>query len=73
MLLLDGVSEQEKRPATVMNSLLSDLGIESKEGDIKASYRLGALKTGISRPRTMKVQFTNAKIKTEIFKNIVYG
>ena len=28
------------------------------------------LKTGIARPRTIKVQVTNAKIKTEIFKNI---
>ena len=70
LLLLDGVSEQEKRPNTVINSLLSDLGIETKEGDIKASYRLGALKTGIARPRTIKVQFSNVKIKTEIFKNI---
>ena len=70
LLLLDGVSEQEKRPNTVINSLLSDLGIETKEGDIKASYRLGALKTGIARPRAIKVQFSNVKIKTEIFKNI---
>ena len=70
LLLLDGVTEQEKRLTTVINSLLSDLGIDTKEGDIKASYRLGALKTGISRPRTIKVQFANAKIKTEIFKNI---
>ena len=70
LLLLDGVNEQERRPTTVVNSLLADLGIETKEGDIKATYRLGALKTGIARPRTIKVQFANPKTKAEIFKNI---
>ena len=70
LLLLDGVSENENRPSTVVNSLLADLGITTKEGDIKASYRLGALKTGIARPRTIKVKFANPKIKPEIFKNI---
>ena len=70
LLLLDGVSEQEKRPTMVVNKLLADLGIETKEGDVKASYRLGALKTGVARPRTIKVQFSSSKIKAEIFKNI---
>ena len=70
LLLLDGVSEHEKRPTTVVKMLLEDLGITTKDGDIKASYRLGVLKTGIARPRTIKVQFANSKIKAEIFKNI---
>ena len=70
LLLLDGVSEQEKRPSVVINLLLKDLGIDVKEGDVKASYRLGPLKTGISRPGTIKVHFANSKTKTEIFKNI---
>ena len=70
LLLLDGVSEQEKRPVAVINSLLADLGVETKDGDIKAAYRLGALKTGIARPRTIKVQFANPKTKAEIFRNI---
>ena len=70
LLLIDGVSENEKRPNIVVNSLLSDLGIPVKEGDIKATYRLGALKTGVARPRTIKVQFSNSKTKAEIFKNI---
>ena len=43
LLLLDGVSEQEKRPSVVVNSLLKDLRIETKDGDVKASYRLGPL------------------------------
>ena len=70
LLLLDGVSEQERRPITVVNSPLADLGIEFKEGDVKASYRLGTLRTGIARPRTIKVQFANSKTKAEIFKNV---
>ena len=70
LLLLDGVTEQEQRPNAVINSLLADLGVETKDGDIKAAYRLEALKTGIARPRTIKVQFANSKTKAEIFKNI---
>ena len=71
LLLLDGVNERDnKRPMAVIQALLTDLGITFKEGDVKVAYRLGALKTGISRPRTIKVQFANSSIKGDIFKNI---
>ena len=70
LLLLDGISEQDKRPTEVVKSLLKDLGIEFKDSDIKAAYRLGPLKTGITRPRTIKVQFLSSKTKGDILKNI---
>ena len=70
LLLLDGISEQEKRPTEVVKNLLKDLGIETTDSDIRAAYRLGPLKTGISRPRTVKVQFSNSKVKGDIFRNI---
>ena len=71
LLLLDGVNERDhKRPITVVQALLKDLGVNYKEGDIKSAYRLGALKTGISRPRTIKIQFSNTSMKGEIYRNI---
>ena len=71
LLLIDGVNERDnKRPIAVIEALLTDLAIPLKDGDIKTAYRLGALKTGIARPRTIKVQFNNSAIKSEIFKNI---
>ena len=71
LLLMDGINERDhKRPIVVVQALLTDLGITYKDGDIKSAYRLGALKTGITRPRTIKVQFSNSSLKGEIFKNI---
>ena len=71
LLLLDGVNERDnKRPVAVIEKLLSDLEINFKDCDIKSTYRIGPLKTGISRPRTIKVHFTSPSMKGEIFKNI---
>ena len=71
LLLLDGVNERDhKKPIVVVQTLLTDLGVTYKDGDIKSAYRLGAIKTGISRPRTIKIQFTNTALKGSIFKNI---
>ena len=50
----------------VVEALLSDLEISCKDSDAKAAYRLGSMKTGIARPRTIKVQFTNTVLKREI-------
>ena len=71
LLLLDGVNERDhKRPMVVIQALLSDLDITFKDGDIKSAYRIGAVKTGVSRPRTIRIQFSNTSLKGEIFKNI---
>ena len=71
LLLLDGINERDhKRPIAVVQALLKDLGINYKDGDIKSAYRLGALKNGISRPRTIKIQFANTAMKGEIYRNI---
>ena len=53
----------------VVQSLLSDLDITYKDGDIKSAYRLGDVKTGLSRPRKIRIQFSNTATKGEIFKN----
>ena len=50
--------------------MLNDLSIDPKSADIKATYRLGPLKNGIARPRSIKVIFANSSTKGEIFKNI---
>ena len=71
LLLIDGVNERDhKKPIAVVQALLSDLGVPYKEGDVKAAYRIGTLKTGVSRPRTIKIQFSNTALKGGIFKNI---
>ena len=70
-LILDGVNEREnKRPRSVVSNLMKDLSIEYKEADIKAAYRLGPVRNGIARPRSIKVLFVNPATKGEIFKNI---
>ena len=50
--------------------MLKDLGIDYKDTDIRAAYRLGPICTGISRPRSIKIIFTSNTTKGEIFKNI---
>ena len=71
LLLIDGINERDnKRPRSVVEALLTDLDITYKDNDIKTAYRLGTLKNGIARPRTIKVQFTTTATKGEIFKNI---
>ena len=71
LLLLDGVNEHgNKKPTTVVENLLKDLGIQLKDGDIKSAYRLGPLKKGVSRPRTIRMQFTTSNMKGGIFKHI---
>ena len=71
LLLLDGINERDfKRTMVVVQALISDLGVTYRDGDIKSAYRLGAVKTGISRPRTIRIQFTNTSRKGEIFNNI---
>ena len=50
-LLIDRVNERDnKRPKPVIESLLKDLGVDHKETDIRAAYRLGPVRIGISRP-----------------------
>ena len=71
LLLIDGVNEHgNKKTLTVVENLMKDLGLKYKEGDVKMAYRLGPLKTGIARPRTIKVQFNSTHHKGDIFKNI---
>ena len=70
-LVLDGVNERDnKRPKVVIETLLNDLGVDHKEADIRTAYRLGPIKPGIARPRSIKITFTNSNIKGEIFRNI---
>ena len=70
-LLIDGANERDyKRPKVVIETLLKDLGVNYKENDIRATYHLGPVRTGISRPRSIKVIFTTTSTKGEIFKNI---
>ena len=70
-LLIDGVNERDhKRPKVVIESLLKDLGVEYKETDVCTAYRLGPIRTGVSRPRSIKIIFTSTSTKGEIFKNI---
>ena len=70
-LIIDGVNERDhKRPKAVIEKLLNDLGADWKDTDIKSAYRLGPIKMGVSRPRSIKVLFTNPQIKGEIFRNI---
>ena len=54
----------------MIEELLKDLEVDVKEVDIKSVYRLGPLKTGISRPRSIKVHFTKSNVKGVIFRNI---
>ena len=71
LLLIDGVNEHgNKKPVAVVENLLKDLGVQIKDGDIKVAYRLGPLKPGVARPRTIKVQFNKTNTKGEIFKNV---
>ena len=71
LLLMDGVNERDhKKLITVVQALLTDLGVPHKDGDINAAYRIGTLKNGVARPRTIKIQFSNSALKGEIFKNI---
>ena len=53
-----------------MENLLNDFGADWKDTDIKTTYRLGPIKPGIARPRSIKVIFSNVHVKGEIFKNI---
>ena len=55
-----------------INSCLSlnDLEVDWKDVDIKSTYRLGPIKTGVSRPRSIKGIFSSVHVKSEIFKNI---
>ena len=70
-LLIDGVNERDnKRPRAVIEALLKDLGVTFKDSDIRTAYRLGPVRTGVSRPRSIKITFANSSIKGEIFKNI---
>ena len=70
-LILDGVNERDnKKPRIVICSLLKDLNIDYKDTDIKAAYRLGPVRNGITRPRSIKVLFANTATKGDIFKNI---
>ena len=70
-LLIDGVNERDnKRPRVVIDSLLKDLGIDFKDTDVRSAYRLGPIRTGISRPRSIKITFATTSTKGEIFKNI---
>ena len=70
-LLIDGVNERDyKRPKAVVEALLKDLGVEHKETDIRSAYRLGPIRTGVSRPRSIKITFATSNVKGEIFKNI---
>ena len=70
-LILDGVNERDnKRPKPVIESLLKDLGIDYKDTDFRAAYRLGPIRTGISRPRSIKIIFSSNTTKGEILKNI---
>ena len=49
---------------------MKDLDIDFKDTDTKAAYRLGPLRNGTARPRSIKVLFANPGTKGEIFKNI---
>ena len=70
-LILDGVNERDnKKPRIVVSNLLKDLSIDYKESDIKAAYRLGPVRNGVARPRSIKVLFANSTKKGEIFQNI---
>ena len=70
-LILDGVNERDnKQPKIVIEKLLKDLTIDNKANNIKTAYRLGPLKNGVTRPRSIKVIFANSATKGEIFKNI---
>ena len=54
----------------MIEALLKDLGVDHKETDIRATYCLGPVITGISRPCSIKDIFTTTSTKGEIFKNI---
>ena len=54
----------------VIQTLLKDLNIPFRDGDIESAYRTGALKTGIPGPCKIRVQFMNSSMKGDIFKNI---
>ena len=70
-LILDGVNERDnKRPKVVIENLLKDLDLECKDTDVKAAYRLGPIRNGTARPRSIKVIFTSSNTKGDIFKNI---
>ena len=70
-LILDGINERDnKRPRVVIENLLKDLDIEYKETDFKAAYRLGPIRNGNARPRSIKVIFNSTHIKGDIFRNI---
>ena len=70
-LLIDGANERDnKRPKVVIETPLKDLGVEYKEADIRSAYRLGPIRTRISRPRSIKITFASSTTKGEIFKDI---
>ena len=70
-LIIDGVKEHgTKRPKTVVTSLLKDLEVDFVDSDIKSAYRLGPINDKATRPRTIRVQFSNTHFKYDIFKNI---
>ena len=70
-IVIDGVREQaSKRPKSIAINLLKDLDIDFTEADIKSAYRLGPINDRATRPRSIKVQFSNNHFKFDIFKNI---
>ena len=71
LLIVDGVKEMRTIKAkSQIASLLDDLDVECKDSDIKAAFRIGPIRKGVSRPRSIKVEFASQTTKGEIFKNI---
>ena len=69
--MIDAVNiRDDKRLKVVVKSLLKDLGVEYNDSDIHSAYSLGPIRTGIARPRSVKVTFDVCSTKGEIFKNI---
>ena len=54
----------------MIDSLLKDLGVDFKDSDVRAAFRLGPIRAGVARPRSIKIIFAASNIKGEIFKNI---
>ena len=60
LLIVDGIKESRSIKAkSQIASLLNDLDVECKDSDIKAAFRIGVLRMGVARPRSIKVEFTN--------------
>ena len=71
LLIVDGIKEMKTtKPKSQVLLLLEDLEVECKDSDIKAAFRIGQLRKGVARPRSIKVEFTSQNTKSDIFKNI---